>query len=100
MSGTGSEPGPSAEGGAGLESGSRAGSGPGFDLLFVDPPYRMLSEVEAMVTPVLSSLLSAEGLAVFEGDRATPIMFSGEPVFDRAYGDTRVVMIKMRRNGC
>jgi 16S rRNA (guanine966-N2)-methyltransferase len=100
----GSGPGPGAERGARLKLGPgaapRAGSKPGFDLLFVDPPYRMLSEVEAMVTPILPSLLSAEGLAVIEGDRAARVTFGGEPVFDRAYGDTRVVMIKMRRNGC
>jgi 16S rRNA (guanine966-N2)-methyltransferase len=96
----GPEPGPGAERGASLKAGPGAGPKPGFDLLFVDPPYRMLSEVEAMVTPILPSLLSAEGLAVIEGDRAARVTFGGEPVFDRAYGDTRVVMIKMRRNGC
>jgi len=70
---------------------------PGFDLLFLDPPYRMLSEVEAMVTPLLPSLLSNDGVAVVEGDRAMEATLGGDPVFDRAYGDTRVVMVRMRR---
>ncbi len=99
-SGAESDGSPRAGSGPGPGAAPRAGSKPGFDLLFVDPPYRMLSEVEAMVTPILPSLLSAEGLAVIEGDRAARVTFGGEPVFDRAYGDTRVVMIKMRRNGC
>ncbi|NLV71610.1 MAG: 16S rRNA (guanine(966)-N(2))-methyltransferase RsmD [Actinobacteria bacterium] len=72
-------------------------AGSGFDLLFIDPPYRMLAEAEAVVTPLLSSLLSVEGLTVIEGDRAARVGFGGEPVFDRIYGDTRVVMVRMRR---
>jgi len=50
-----------------------------------------------VVTPLLSSLLSVEGLTVIEGDRAARVGFGGEPVFDRIYGDTRVVMVRMRR---
>lgn len=78
--------------------GALAQGEPGFDLLFVDPPYRMLAEVEAMVTPLMSSLLSVDGVAVVEGDRATRVTLGQHPVFDRTYGDTRVVMIGMRRS--
>jgi 16S rRNA (guanine966-N2)-methyltransferase len=75
-----------------------AQSGPRFDLLFLDPPYRMLSEVEASVAPLVPSLLSVDGVAVVEGDRATQVSLGQEPLFDRTYGDTRVVMIRMRRS--
>ena len=70
----------------------------GFDLLFLDPPYRMLPEVEAKLEPLLPGLLGEDGLAVIEGPRATDACFSRAAVFDRAYGDTRVIMISMRRS--
>jgi len=74
-----------------------ARGGPGFDLLFLDPPYRMLSEVEGLLMPLLPSVLADGGVAVVEGGRATEVTLGGDPVFDRTYGDTRVVMVKMRR---
>jgi 16S rRNA (guanine966-N2)-methyltransferase len=69
-----------------------------FDLLFLDPPYRMLAEVEAALTPLLSGLLGEDGVAVVEGPKAFHPSFARVPVFDRLYGDTRVIMICMRRN--
>lgn len=70
----------------------------GFDLLFVDPPYRMLPEVEATLEPLLSSVLKDDGVAVIEGHRPSQVTFGHTPVFDRVYGDTRVTMISMRRS--
>jgi 16S rRNA (guanine966-N2)-methyltransferase len=78
--------------------GGLAGREPGFDLLFLDPPYRMLAEVEGMVAPLLSSLLSDDSVVVVEGDRAMQATLGRHPVFDRTYGDTRVVMIRTRRD--
>ena len=69
-----------------------------FDLLFVDPPYRMLAEVEVTLTPLLPSLLSEDGVVVIEGDKSSPVDIGSTPVFDRVYGDTRVTMIRMRRS--
>lgn len=76
-----------------------AGSPGGFDLLFVDPPYRMLPEVAAEIRPHLSSLLADEGLVVVEGHRSVTVDMGLPRVFDRFYGDTRVVMLRSRRNG-
>lgn len=73
-------------------------SSPGFDLLFVDPPYRMLAEVEVTLTPLLPSLLSEDGVVVIEGDKSSPVDIGPTPVFDRVYGDTRVTMVRMRRS--
>jgi 16S rRNA (guanine966-N2)-methyltransferase len=70
----------------------------GFDLLFIDPPYRMLAEVEVTLMPLLSSLLSEDGVAVIEGERSSQVDLGRLPVFDRTYGDTRVTMIRMRRS--
>ncbi len=69
----------------------------GFDLLFVDPPYRILPEVEVVLKPLLPSLLLDDGIAVVEGSRKTCIDLGRSPVFDRTYGDTRITMIAMRR---
>ncbi|HLA80440.1 MAG TPA: 16S rRNA (guanine(966)-N(2))-methyltransferase RsmD [Thermoleophilia bacterium] len=74
-----------------------AGSEP-FDLLFVDPPYRMLPEVEAKLEPLLPGLIGEDGAVVIEGPRSAGAGFSREPIFNRVYGDTRVIMISMRRN--
>ncbi|NLO27486.1 MAG: 16S rRNA (guanine(966)-N(2))-methyltransferase RsmD [Actinobacteria bacterium] len=70
----------------------------GFDLLFVDPPYRMLAEVEVTLKPLLASLLAEDGVAVVEGGKSSQTTFGQTTVFDRIYGDTKVMMITMRRN--
>lgn len=69
-----------------------------FDLLFVDPPYRILPEVEIALEPLLPSLLSDAGVAVIEGSRSTRVTFGRPPVFDRVYGATRVTMIRNRKS--
>ncbi len=82
-----------------LAAASRLASDPTpFDLLFLDPPYRMLPEVEARLEPLLPGLLGEDGVVVIEGPRAVGAHFSRDPVFDRTYGDTRVIMISTRRN--
>jgi hypothetical protein len=37
-------------------------------------------------------------VAVIEGDRLSLVTLGQTPVFDRAYGNTRVTMISMRRS--
>jgi 16S rRNA (guanine966-N2)-methyltransferase len=69
-----------------------------FDLLFVDPPYRMLAEVEVTLRPLLSSVIDEHGVTVIEGARATQVSLGRTPVFDRTYGDTRVTMVATRRD--
>lgn len=76
---------------------SLVGRQPGSDLLFVDPPYRMLAEVEVTLTPLLMSLLSPAGVVVIEGQRSSDVTFGRPPSFAREYGETKVTMIKMRR---
>jgi 16S rRNA (guanine966-N2)-methyltransferase len=65
-----------------------------FDLLFVDPPYRMLPEAEITLGPLLPELLAADGVVVAEGDRSMHATFARLPVFERVYGSTRVTMIR------
>jgi 16S rRNA (guanine966-N2)-methyltransferase len=77
-----------------LEGLARAGER--FDLLFVDPPYRMLPEVEVTLGPLLPSVLEDDGVAVIESDKTSHPAFGAVPVFDRVYGDTRVTMVRIR----
>jgi 16S rRNA G966 N2-methylase RsmD len=73
-------------------------AGERFDLLFVDPPYRMLTEVEVTLSPRLPALLSADGVVVVEGERSSGVTFGMDILFDRVYGDTRVTMVSARRD--
>jgi 16S rRNA (guanine966-N2)-methyltransferase len=67
-----------------------------FDLLFVDPPYRMLAEVEATLTSMVPRLLSPEGVMVIEGPRSLSVDFGQSVIFERHYGDTKVSMIRLK----
>jgi 16S rRNA (guanine966-N2)-methyltransferase len=66
--------------------------GPGFDLLFVDPPYRMLPDVLAVLAPTLPSLLAPDGLVVVEGPRGLQVDLGLGIVFERRYADTVITM--------
>ncbi len=67
-----------------------------WDLLFVDPPYRMLAEVEAALTPRLGALLSPDGVMVVEGPRGVQVTFGQDPLFERQYGDTKITMVRSK----
>jgi 16S rRNA (guanine966-N2)-methyltransferase len=69
-----------------------------FDLLFVDPPYRILSEVELGLAPLVRSLLAVDGLAVIESDKTSQVTLGLAPVFARIYGDTKITMVAVRRS--
>jgi len=69
-----------------------------FDLLFVDPPYRILADVEVALAPLIPSLTTPEGVVVSEGPRSLRPTFGQSLVFDREYGDTRIAMVKLRRS--
>lgn len=66
------------------------------DLLFVDPPYRILPEVEVESASSIKGLLSTAGVMVIEGPRLSNVTFGEDPVFDRSYGDTRIIMIRVK----
>jgi 16S rRNA (guanine966-N2)-methyltransferase len=70
----------------------------GFDLLFVDPPYRILSDVEGSLTSFVPSLLSAGAVVVIESDCSSQVSLGLTPVFARTYGDTKITMVAMRRS--
>jgi len=66
-----------------------------FDLLFVDPPYRMLAEVEVELAGSVPALLSSGGVMVVEGPSGHGNDFGLSPVFERSYGDTKVTMVRV-----
>ena len=74
-------------------------AGEGFDLLFVDPPYRMLPEVEVTLEPLVPSLLATAAWWSSRGTKPSHPTLGAIPVFDRVYGDTRVTMMTTRRTG-
>lgn len=74
-----------------------AASGRSFDLLFVDPPYRMLSQVMRLLDPCLPRLLAADGVVVVEGPLGVSLATALEVVFERRYGSTMVTMITKGR---
>jgi 16S rRNA (guanine966-N2)-methyltransferase len=73
-------------------------TGERFDLLFVDPPYKMLTEAEVTLEPAIPLFMHEGGVVVLECDRASHPTLGAVPVFDRVYGDTRVTIVTTR--GC
>jgi 16S rRNA (guanine(966)-N(2))-methyltransferase RsmD len=80
---------------AALQAIERAGDT--FHLLFVDPPYRMLPEVEVTLAERVLPLVCDGGVVVLESDKDSHPTLGTVPVFDRVYGDTRVTMVCIRR---
>lgn len=62
----------------------------GYDLLFVDPPYTMLRQVEEAVAAVLPRLLRTGGLVVVEGPLTAEARLGLPIVFQRRYGNTLI----------
>ena len=65
-----------------------------FDLLFVDPPYRMLPDVLAVLSPVLPSLLTPGGLSWSRARVGLKVDLGVGIVFERRYGDTVITMVR------
>ncbi len=63
-----------------------------FDLLFVDPPYKMLAQVEEAAATALPRLLGSGGLVVVEGPAAAESTLALPVVFRRRYGTTLVTI--------
>jgi 16S rRNA (guanine966-N2)-methyltransferase len=64
-----------------------------YDVLFVDPPYRMLTEVVGRLAGYLPALLSARGVVVIEGPKGVDPALGEAVMFQRRYGDTLVTMV-------
>jgi 16S rRNA (guanine966-N2)-methyltransferase len=69
-----------------------------FDLLFVDPPYRILADVEVLLISLLPPVMSADGVVVIESGKISQVTLGRTPIFERVYGDTKVTMVRMGRS--
>ncbi len=61
-----------------------------YDLVFLDPPYRLAPALGGELTEALAGLLAPGARVVAEMDRRTPLELGLPCVLDRRYGDTRI----------
>jgi 16S rRNA (guanine966-N2)-methyltransferase len=63
-----------------------------YDLLFIDPPYRLARELGADLSAILPSLLEPGARIVTESDRRAPLQLALEIERERRYGDTSITI--------
>jgi 16S rRNA (guanine966-N2)-methyltransferase len=71
-----------------------ATAGAKYDLVLVDPPYGMLTEIQPRLARHLPSLLAANGLVVLETDARTQPELPLPIRTTRKYGQTRVTVFE------
>jgi 16S rRNA (guanine(966)-N(2))-methyltransferase RsmD len=59
-----------------------------YDLVFVDPPYRLASSLAPELSTALPPILSSEARVVVESDRRAPLVLDLPLLRERKYGDT------------
>ena len=61
-----------------------------YDLVFIDPPYRLASGLGPELSNALPQLLSTDARVVTESDRRSPLALSLPLSRERQYGDTLI----------
>ena len=61
-----------------------------YDLVFIDPPYRLASALGPELSVALKPLLSADARVVTESDRRDPLALELPLQLERRYGDTLI----------
>ena len=61
-----------------------------YDLVFLDPPYRMASSLGPKLSTALPPILAQGARVVVESDRRTPLDLDLELLRERQYGDTLI----------
>jgi 16S rRNA (guanine966-N2)-methyltransferase len=61
-----------------------------YDLVFVDPPYRLAGVVGPELADALAPVLAPASRVVTESDRRTPLELDLPMSFERRYGDTLI----------
>jgi len=74
-----------------------ANAGAKYDLVLVDPPYGMLTEIQPRLARHLPSLLAADGVLVVETDSRTEPELPLAVRTSRRYGQTRVTLFEARQ---
>jgi 16S rRNA (guanine966-N2)-methyltransferase len=64
-------------------------AGESYDLVFIDPPYRLAAGVGPELAVALAPVLGPEARVIGESDRRSPLELPGlTTTFERRYGDT------------
>ncbi len=61
-----------------------------YDLIFLDPPYRLAAGLGRELSPALAGVLAPDGRVVTESDRRTPLELDLPLTDERRYGDTLI----------
>jgi 16S rRNA (guanine966-N2)-methyltransferase len=61
-----------------------------YDLVFLDPPYRLASSLAPELSTALPPILAPEARVVVESDRRAPLMLDLPLLRERQYGDTLI----------
>jgi 16S rRNA (guanine966-N2)-methyltransferase len=61
-----------------------------YDLVLLDPPYRIAPALGRELSQALSAVLAPDGRIVAESDRRAPLELSLPAVHERRYGDTLI----------
>ena len=61
-----------------------------YDLVFLDPPYRLAGRLGDELTAALPAVLAPDAVVVAESDRRAPLELALPAVDERRYGDTLI----------
>ena len=76
--------------------GAAAAAGHEYDLVFLDPPYRLAPSLGQALTAALPAVLSPAGRIVAESDRRDPLVLRLPLHRERHYGDTLITIHNVR----
>lgn len=68
----------------------------GFDLVFLDPPYRQATKMEPVLQKEIAGVLAPAGRVVLESDRRSPLALELPIERERRYGDTSITIWRNR----
>jgi 16S rRNA (guanine(966)-N(2))-methyltransferase RsmD len=63
-----------------------------YDLVFLDPPYRLASSLAAELSTALPPVLAPDARIAVESDRRAPLMLDLPLLRERRYGDTLITV--------
>jgi 16S rRNA (guanine(966)-N(2))-methyltransferase RsmD len=70
--------------------GGASAAGREYDLVFLDPPYRLAGRLGGELSAILPAVLAHEGVVVAESDRRDPLELELPLLDARRYGDTLI----------
>ncbi|RJQ46407.1 MAG: 16S rRNA (guanine(966)-N(2))-methyltransferase RsmD [Gaiellales bacterium] len=79
--------------------GNAAKKGDRFDLIFIDPPYKMLRVVLPELERLLPGVMAPGAVLVVESDARETVSLPFEPVAGKTYGDTSIRIFRLDGEG-